>query len=78
MDGLDTAAFYFVVATVEHGTQLGDFSEIGGHGVFDEVVGRPTALGREFVEARFCFGLEAHFHERSLRSGRRLCQKEIG
>lgn len=68
VDGLDASALNVIVAAVERSAQFGHFSEIDSHRVFDEVVGGTTALGGQFVQARFGLRFEMHFHGDSVRS----------
>ncbi len=62
VDGLYAAALENVVATAQRIASLGQFSQVYGHRVFDQVVGSAPALGREFLQAGFGFGTKVHFH----------------
>lgn len=66
VDWLYASALDVVVAAVEHLPRLGHFLEIASHCVFDNLVGRASALGGEFVNLRLGFWAKAEFHERSL------------
>jgi hypothetical protein len=62
VDRLHPAALDVIVAADEHIAHFSHFSQVSCHGIFNKIIGRAAALGRQLMEARFRFRLKVDFH----------------
>jgi len=71
---LHSAAFEIIVTAIQHFTDLGQFQEIPGHCVFNQVAGWTPALAGEFLKAGFGFRPKVYFHICQSRAADGRCQ----
>ena len=75
---LDAVGLDVIIAGIEHVANLGQFGEVSGHGVFDEIVRSATGCGGKFLEARFGFWRKSDEHPAESRDAVCDCQSHLG
>ena len=64
--GLHATALQIIVASVERFAGTGEFLEISGHCIFDDIVGRTACLCGKLLDPGLDFRMEVKFHGVSL------------